>query len=190
MELPSTGTWLRLVLLAAGAIASTVLLLRTQPPAVDPVRARLSLAYYLDEAELTGTGPDGETIYRVRTARASHVVEDDSIAMTDVEMIYTPESPAGWNLNATQGRIPADANIIELRGTVVVTPGTNNTAATTITTDQLDVDPATRQARTKQPVVLDYEGQIVNAVGMEADLKRNRVKLLSDVNGEFTPVVE
>jgi LPS export ABC transporter protein LptC len=190
MELPSTGTWLRFVLLAAAAIASTVLFLQTRPPKVDPIKARLSLAYYLDQAELTGTGPDGDTLYRVRTARASHTVEDNSIAMTDVEMIYTPDSPEGWNLNATRGRIPADANIIELTGTVVVTPGENNSAGTTITTNRLDVDPATRQARTSQPVVVDYEGQTLNAVGMEADLKRNRVKLLSDVNGEFAPVVE
>jgi LPS export ABC transporter protein LptC len=190
MELPSTGTWLRFGLLVAAAVASTALFLNTRPPSVDPVKARLTLAYYLDQAELTGTGPDGETLYRVRTARASHVVDDDSIAMTDVEMIYTPDSPEGWNLNATRGRIPADANVIELTGKVVVTPGEKNTAATTITTDRLDVDPATRQARTSQPVVVDYEGQIVNAVGMEADLKRNRVKLLSDVNGEFAPVVK
>jgi LPS export ABC transporter protein LptC len=190
MELPNSGAILRFSLLSAATIASTVLFLQTRPPEVDPVKARLSLAYYLDQAELTGSGPDGSTLYRVRTNRASHVVDDDSIAMQDVEMIYTPDSPQGWTLRAARGRIPASADVIELAGNVMVQSGEQNEAVTTITTVQLDVSPASRQARTEEPVVVDYDGQIVNAVGMEADLKRNRIKLLSKVNGEFSPIVK
>jgi LPS export ABC transporter protein LptC len=187
MELPTSGTVLRFVLLGAGAVISTVLFLQTREPEINPLKARLSLAYYLDTAKLTGTGSDGETLYEVRTDRASHVVADDSIAMDEVAMVYTPDGPQAWNLTANTGRIPADASVIELSGNVKVQSGSGNRAATTITTEQLSLNPATREARTNDEVIVDYDGRLVNATGLEADLKRNRLKLLSNVHGNFAP---
>jgi LPS export ABC transporter protein LptC len=187
MELPNTGTIFRFSLLSAATVLSTVVFLQTREPEVNPLKARLSLAYYLDSAELKGTGPDGETLYEVRTGRASHVVADDSIAMDEDEMVYSPNGPQAWNLTANTGRIPADASVIELNGNVKIQSGSGNSAATTISTEQLELNPATRQARTQDAVVVDYDGQLVNATGLEADLKRNRLKLLSNVHGDFTP---
>ncbi len=187
MQIPDSGAALRFALLFGAAIISTIVFIRTRQPDTAPTRPQLSLAYYLDSAELVGTDANGERLYRVWTDRAAQVSTDDSISMKTVRMVYTPNGPQSWNLAADSGRIPADASIIELNGNVIVKSGASNAAATTIKTNQLDVDPATQEARTPEPVIVDYNGHIVNAIGLYADFKNNRLKLLSDVTGNFTP---
>jgi LPS export ABC transporter protein LptC len=185
MQLPDPGTVGRFALLIGAAVISTVLFIRSQPDEARETRPGLSLAYYLDSAELTGTDASGNPLYRVWTDRAAQVPADDSISMQSVRMVYTPEGPQAWNLEAERGRIPADASVIELSGNVVVATATD--AATRIRTQRLDVDPATQEARTPAAVVVDYDGNVVNATGLYADFRNNRLKLLSDVSGSFTP---
>jgi len=187
MERPNSGTLLKFTLLTGAAVVSTVAFIRTWTPDEAPARPQLSLAYYLDSAELTGTNENGDRLYQVWTDRAAQVTSDDSIAMRTVRMVYTPNGPQAWNLAADAGRIPADASVIELDGNVIVKSGESNSAATTIKTSQLYVDPATQEARTPEPVVVDFNGNVVNAIGLYADFTNNRLKLLSDVNGNFTP---
>ena len=187
MQSLDSGAVLRFTLLFGAAIISTVLFVRSREPDTVPARPQLSLAYYLDSAELVGTDENGEQLYRVWTDRAAQVTSDDSISMDTVRMVYTPDGPQAWNLSADKGRIPADASVIELNGNVIVKSGASNDAATTIKTTKLDVDPATQEARTPEPVIVDYNGNVVNSIGLYADFKNNRLKLLSDVTGKFTP---
>jgi lipopolysaccharide export system protein LptC len=49
------------------------------------------------------------------------------------------------------------------------------------------LDPATRKAQTHESVVVKYNGQKINATGLKADLKNNRLQLLADINGSFAP---
>ena len=62
-----------------------------------------------------------------------------------------------------------------------------NESATTIRTNYLEIDPDRRTANTKARVIVEFNEQKVNATGLEADLERNKFKLLSNVNGKFFP---
>lgn len=152
-----------------------------------PAHAELSLAYYLDQAELTGTGPDGKMLFQVWTRRAAQSLGDSSIEMDEVQMVYGPPTALPWKLNANTGRIPADASVIELRGDVVAVSVTEETKPTIIRTQRLDIDPTTRQAKTSHKVILEFDGRIINATGMHANFETNELQLLSNVNGKFLP---
>ena len=187
MYTPEPRTVVKLVLLAAGATISSLMLIDSWNTEKKLSKPELSLAYYLDKAELIGTGPDGKILYQVWTKRAQQTVGDESIDMSAVRMIYGPPDGLPWELAARKGKIPADASIIELSDNVIATSGRNEQDTTTIRTNELAIDPATRQATTRQKVVIEYNGRELNATGMQADFEANRIDLLSNVNGKFAP---
>ena len=187
MYTPEPRNFIRLVLLAAGATISSLMLVNTWTTEEKQSKPELSLAYYLDKAELVGTGPDGKILYQVWTHRAQQTMGDESINMDDVRMVYGPTDGLPWKLEANKGKIPADASTIELSGNVIATSGRSKADTTTIRTDKLSIDPATRQATTQQKVVIEYNGRELNATGMNADFEANQLDLLSNVNGKFAP---
>ena len=187
MYTPEPRNFIRLVLLLAGAGISSLMLVDTQDTDKKSSKPELSLAYYLDQAELIGTGPDGKILYQVWTKRAAQTVGDESVNMEDVRMVYGPPDGLPWKLAANNGSIPGDASIIELSGNVVATSGRTREDTTTIRTDSMSIDPDTRQATTHEKVVIEYNGRELNATGMQADFEANRLELLSNVNGKFAP---
>jgi len=185
---PDSRTLVALALLATAAAGSSLLLLGSdsadelsvQPP-------ELSLAFYLDKARLTGTGQRGEIVYQVWTDKAAQSASDASITMDGVRMLYGPPQQIPWKLRANSGSIPANARIIELAGNVVAVAGDKPQNQMVIHTERMDIEPALREARTADAVVIDYNGRLLNALGMRANLATNQLELLADVNGQFTP---
>jgi LPS export ABC transporter protein LptC len=187
MITPEPRTVATLLLLLGGALISTMLLLATNEEEQKTARPELSLAYYLDKAELSGTGPDGKLLYEVWTERASQSPSDSSIALDRVRMKYTaPGGATPWELQANSGKIPADTSIIALRGNVIAV-SRNDRNNTIIRTQRLNIDPEMREATTNRKVVVEFNGRKVNATGMLANLETNRLELLSNVNGKFLP---
>jgi LPS export ABC transporter protein LptC len=154
-------------------------------------------------------GQDGNILYRVTAAEAAQSLDDESIRMTDVHLIYEPASDIPWDMVADTGRIPPDGNIIQLEGRVLAVSRDGNESATTIRTSYLEVDPERRTANTEarvivefdkrkvnatglqadleRNVIVEFDKRKVNATGLQADLERNKFKLLSNVNGKFFP---
>lgn len=187
MNLPETRTLISLALLTSGAVGSSLLLLNTGQETKEPEPPELSLAFYLNKAELTGTGPKGEIVYQVWTEKAAQATNDESIAMDNVRMVYGPPDSVPWKLRANSGSIPAKARIIQLSGDVVATADDNDSNTLIIRTQQMDIDPATREATSRREVAIDYNGRVLNAVGMRANLQSKQLTLLADVNGQFIP---
>jgi lipopolysaccharide export system protein LptC len=184
---PEPRTIVALTLLAAAAAGSSLLLLDTGPEKKRLAPPELSLAFFLNKAELTGTGKNGEIVYQVWTDKAAQSTQDASISMERVRMVYGPPDRIPWKLRADTGNIPADARVIHLQGNVVATAGDDVQKRVVIRTEQMDIDPATREASTDREVAIDYNGRILNALGMRANLDSNQLQLLADVNGTFLP---
>jgi lipopolysaccharide export system protein LptC len=185
--LPEPRTLISLALLVAGAVGSGLLLLNTGQDKQEPEPPELSLAFYLNQAELTGTGPSGEIVYQVWTEKAAQSASDESIAMDRVRMVYGQPDSIPWKLRANSGSIPASARIIRLSGDVVATAVDGDSNKIIIRTQQMDIDPAIREASARREVAIDYNGRVLNAVGMRANLESKQLTLLADVNGQFTP---
>ena len=187
MNWPEPRTLISLAILLAGAIGSSLLVLNNGQEKEKLEPPELSLAFYLRDAELTGTGRNGEVIYKVWTAKAAQSSSDDSISMDGVRMVYEPPEGIPWTLRANGGSIPASQRVIKLNGDVIATAGEKSESKMIIRTQQMDIDPVTREASSAREVAIDYNGRILNAVGMRADLARNQLRLLADVNGQFVP---
>jgi LPS export ABC transporter protein LptC len=195
MELQRPG---RFALLVAGALATSWLVFNSPSTEVEESSGpRLGLGYYVRDARLTGSGPDGRILYRVSAAAAEQLLADGTITMQDVAVDYEPAAQVPWKLRADRGQIPPDRNIIELTGDVTamtaVSPATtgggdrSSAAPLLIRTDYLELDPEAYIARTERPVAVERDRDTLRARGMRVYLKQDRLQFNSEVHGRFLP---
>ena len=188
------------VLLAAALITSFLVFRTTSTEDAAPAAPRLGLGYYVKDARLTGTGPDGQVLYRVSTTAAEQLLADGTITMRDVTVDYEPAAQVPWKLRANHGQIPPDRNIIELVGDVVAataataatpaegaTTGRSSTAPLLIRTDYLELDPEAYVARTESFVAMERNRDTLHAKGMRVYLKQDRLQFNAEVRGRFLP---
>ena len=188
----------RHAVLVVAALATTWLVFRNPSTEVEaPARPRLGLGYYVRDARLTGSGPDGRILYRVSAASAEQLLADGTITMQDVAVDYEPAAQVPWKLRADRGQIPPDRNIIALAGDVTATtaasPATTGggdrsiAAPLLIRTDYLELDPEAYIARTERTVAVERDRDTLRARGMRVYLKQDRLQFNSEVHGRFLP---
>jgi lipopolysaccharide export system protein LptC len=102
---------------------------------------------------------------------------------------YQPDGQIrAWRLQAEQGWIAADYQILRLGGEVVMrrTADSGKPPVTVVTRD-VWVHRAERYAETAAPVHATTPGGKLNAVGARAWLDQERLELLSEVRGSYEP---
>ena len=188
----------RFAALLAAALITTFLVFRTASrDDAAPAAPRPGLGYYVKDARLTGTGPDGQILYRVSTTAAEQLLADGTITMQDVTVDYEPAAQVPWKLRADRGHIPPDRNMIELFGDVVAATAVNpadaatnsrsSTAPLLIRTDYLELDPEAYVARTESFVAVERNRDTLHAKGMRVYLKQDRLQFNAEVRGRFLP---
>ena len=177
-----------LLLLAAAALASGFWLWQLEEEDEERnLRGRLGAGYYLKDAELVGTGSNGEVLYRIQTRELKENAEDGAVDLTEVSLQYSPAAAVPWDLRADTGSMPPDSDILQLTGEVVAVTQENSGEPATIRTDYLEIDPQTFVAYTDRPVAIELSGGRILATGMRVFLKEDRLQLIADVTGTFTP---
>jgi LPS export ABC transporter protein LptC len=188
----------RFSLLVLAALASGWFALRDRgPPVAAAAAPRLGLGYYVRDARLTGTGPDGRILYRVSASAGEQLLADGTITLHTVAVDYEPAAEVPWQLRADRGQIPPDRNIIELAGDVTARTASSpaatgarrgsSAAPLLIRTDYLELDPDAYIARTERRVAVESDGDTLRARGMRVYLKQDRLQFDADVHGRFLP---
>lgn len=174
---------LGLLVLAAGSSLLLSQLDSEEQPA--PSGPSLGVGYYINDATLTGTGDDGQVLYRLSAVHVVQQPADGSVRLEEVSVNYDPAQQVPWRLTADTGQVLADGKMIALSGNVVAaTRGADNPPAI-VRTDYLEFDPGTDTASTDRKVDIDYAGSTVHAVGLRALLREDRLELLADVTGHY-----
>lgn len=184
----TTSRWLRTLGLAAVAVGTSLVLLRGERDEDEAgARARLGVGYYMREPRLMGTGEDGHLLYRLSAASAQQALADGVVSLSKVELRYEPADTVPWDLRAQRGQIPPDGKIIILSGNVEASSQPASAQPTRIRTDYLELIPDEYVARTDRGVRIERGGDMLQAQGMRAFLKEDRLQLTSDVRGRFAP---
>jgi lipopolysaccharide export system protein LptC len=144
--------------------------------------------YAARDAEVIETDTTGRELYRlnaelIRQDPASGIVELEAIKMN-----YRTATSAVWKVDAQQGTVATSGTEILLRGQVrVAGPIGEPGRELQLDTDKLTIDTQRELVTTDATVVMTWEGQVLRARGMVANLKTERVRLESKVNGRFIP---
>lgn len=177
-----------IVLLTTGALASWHLsrptpAINDDKDAADPAHR----GYYLKQARILGTGPDGSLLYEIEAEHAEQQ-EDKRVQFTDVTINYSPESGVPWTVNADQAILQDGAPRIALRGHVqILNPGASPADETEIRTQYMELDPDDFTAETNERVQIRIGSRSVTATGMLASLDDDKIELKSNVRGKIAP---
>jgi len=155
------------------------------------------------DAQLIETGYDGRERYRLNARVIRQRTESGVIELEDLAMNYhiestdqAPGEPAPavvasadvWHLTSDHGEVRANGDDVQLTGNVrVVGPAPGSGEPLSLTTESIRINTPTQFIETSAPVKLRWSGHVLDARGMQADLKAGTLRLESDVNGHFYP---
>lgn len=136
-------------------------------------------AYYLKDAVITETLPDGAPKYRLIAKRIDQQAEHDSIALQSVRVDYLKTNDMRWFLSAQRGLVPAQSRIIQFFGDVQLRPN-DGPLTTFLQTDELTVDTDRNIAyTTSAPVQMRFGKYSMTVKRLEVDLNTEKVRMES-----------
>jgi LPS export ABC transporter protein LptC len=155
--------------------------------------------YYLKDAIITQTQPDGSPNLRLVAARIEQRRKEEDILLNDVRLDYLKIADRPWVLTAEHGKVPEDSRIVEFTGNVdlhpllPLTPLPQNSSArkgqnqkpeqqapTWLRTQALAIDTENNRAYTTQsPTAIRFGTYTMTVKRLEADLTTEKVRLIS-----------
>lgn len=140
--------------------------------------------YYLTGAELEQTDATGRLTLKVHAATARQVEQRGDVSLGQLKVDYLPEPGRDWVMTSVGGTLLPSGRTVLLVGDVRVS--FPDKGAATLRTEHLRLDLDQQRATTGDTVHMQMATNQLSARGMQADLKRETVRLESAVNGTFT----
>lgn len=144
--------------------------------------------FYLRGAAILGTDEAGRALYRIQAASAEELPEENRLLLSDVAVAYQPEVDVPWVLTAARGEAFLDETYLDFTGEVELARSRQaDSGPIVIRAAWLRLEPESFDVHTDGPVSLFFDDQRLDAIGMNANLKDERLALESGVHGEFRP---
>ena len=171
--------WISIAALLATVVVGFGLLSNRRSDTVTTEAVAQQPAYYLKDAVITETQPDGSPKLRLIAASIEQPSENDSIALESVRLEYfkVPDKP--WFLSSDRGLVPAQSRIIQFLGNVELRP-LDEPASTFLKTEELTIDTEKNLAyTTSSPVTMRFGSYSMTVRRFEADLNTEKVRMES-----------
>lgn len=140
--------------------------------------------YYMTGAELDQTDATGRLTLKVHAASARQLEVHGDVILEALRVDYLPEPGRDWRMTSNGGTLLPNGKTVLLAGDVRVSLPEDG--APVLRTEHMRLEVDQQQASTGDPVRMEMKANHVDARGMQADLKRETVRLESAVNGTFT----
>jgi LPS export ABC transporter protein LptC len=165
-------------LLAALVIGYGALNRRDTSPEVVS-EAPLRPTYYLRNAVITETSPDGSLETQLAAARIELQPLSDDLAMNEVFLTYFQPAGEEWRLTADRGYKPGASPIFRLIGDVELRPGEGATDAS-LQAEELAIDTEKEVAfSTRSPVQIRFGKHRMQVHSFRFDLNEQELELQS-----------
>lgn len=138
----------------------------------------------------------GKLSYSIRSA-STHYFDNNSsgsdVVFENPEIIVYDNSETLKKQTSTL-RVSADRGVgnekqdqLILEGNVILEQTADSGSISTLTTEQLQVQPNRRYAETTKPVIITDKTGVTSAIGLKVFFDDKRIELLSDVKGKYAP---
>lgn len=179
-------TGLAAVLLAMAAVLALQLYDPSRPEAPDAPAAPAGSDYYLIDAEIRQMNAAGQLQYRIRATESLHF-PDDSVRLTELDVLHVGGDRGPWRLTAPKGAVPPHSRDIRLDGGVTLTSEQHTGTGIRLITDHAWVRPDADLIETDAPVQATAPGRRARATGMTVHLDSDRMRLHHDVRVTYAP---
>jgi lipopolysaccharide export system protein LptC len=180
---------LTVVLLAAGAIVTQILVWLVRPapeppPFVGPPRS----SYTLADFELNGLDEEGRHSFTIVAPALARRNDDGSLWIETPNFTIVGQSGENWNGDSDSAWVTKDGTRMLLAGAVQMHRVTDDPKRQAqVDTRDVTAWPKDKKLETEQPATITQPGSILRGVGMKADLNTHQLELLADVHATFAP---
>ena len=177
------------VLLAALAAASQILLWLTRPPPLAPTFSGPPRSgYTLDSFSMNALDENGKLSFTVSGPRLTRRGEDGSIFVSTPDYVMVDKDGNPWTGSSDSAWVSKDGAVMKLEGHVEMnrTP-TSTVKPATVRTSDLTAHPKDKTFETASPAQISQPGSILRGTGLRGDLNSKVLELLSDVHNTFEP---
>ena len=143
--------------------------------------------YMVKDAKLFGTNKEGKFLYKIVAEKAQASNTDQQIYLDKVFLEYDGDQDIDWKIISDQGQILSNSNVLALSGNVSLKSLSKENNMTTISTDYLEINPNTYTIATNRDVLIELDNNKIEAKGLTAQLKDNKLKFNSNINASITP---
>lgn len=149
---------------------------------------------FITDVEVRQYDQGGQLHYQMNTPlirsfqpQAKASAEDYSLFQTPVFILVNDPKKPGWFVTSQEGRLDSNNEWFTLSQEVVARQTTEKQGETTITTSDLRLNTREQFADTSKAVTMRAAKSQITGTGMHADMKRDRIQLLSNVKGTYEP---
>ena len=143
--------------------------------------------YIVKDAKLYGTNIDGKFLYKIVAKKAQANNTDRQIYLDQVFLDYDGDQNVDWRITSDKGQLLSNSNVLALSGNVIVQSLSNENNMTTISTNYLEINPNTYTIATNRDVLIESYNNKIEAKGLTAQLKDNRLNFNSNINASIQP---
>ena len=143
--------------------------------------------YIVKDAKLYGTNTEGEFLYRIVAKKAQANNTDRQIYLDRVFLDYNGDQDIDWKITSEKGQLLSNSNVLALSGNVTVQSLSDENNMTIISTDYLEINPNTYTIATNRDVLIELDNNKIEAKGLTAQLKNNRLNFISNINASIQP---
>ena len=143
--------------------------------------------YIIKNAKLYGTNIEGNFLYKILAEKAQASNTDRQIYLDRVLIDYESSQNIDWRITSDKGQLLPNSNVLALSENVTVQSLSNENSGTTISTNYLEINPNTYTIATNRDVLIEFDNNTIEAKGLTAQLKDNRLKFNSNINASIHP---
>ena len=183
-----TKNIVKILLLLVLAAGSSFMYFFSSKTNDDPEKFNLTrVEYIVKDAKLYGTNTEGEFLYTIVAKKAQANNADRQIYLDQVFLDYDGDQDIDWRITSEKGQLLSNSNVLALSGNVTVQSLSNENNMTTISTDYLEINPNAYTIATNRDVLIELDNNKIEAKGLTAQLKSNRLNFVSNINASIQP---
>ena len=144
--------------------------------------------YFLKNFTATTMDDTGKPSYQIKAHHLEHYPDDDSMKLQQPLFSFYKDKTKTWTAQANEALILNNSEIIQLKGDVVLRKVLNpaeNSEPLFLTAEQLTIEPERNIAHTKSKIKLNKGKSYIQADGMRADMKNNKIEFLSNTRSHY-----
>jgi len=159
----------------------------TQDPA-ETGQVRQGPDYRMKSFTVTVMNESGRVNYTLTAKYMDHFTKSDVTLLQEPKIAFFQDSKQQWYIHADKGRVTENAKQVLLQGKVTIKhQSPEERKPTYIVSSDVLVMTENQTVQTEHAVQIIHPSATVNAVGLKADLKQNKVSLLSAVKSRYMP---
>ena len=143
--------------------------------------------FYMVNGRIQTFDQRGDLTHDLFAKRMEHYANDDSALLIQPEMKVYDNGLPTWLITAGQGTLFNKIDELTLINDVHMKPLASNKNGLDLTTQTLTLYPERQEAHTQARVDIVGSGMTIEAVGMSAFLKQEKIQFLSKVRGQHEP---